>query len=45
MTEQIIVTTAEQLRSIVADEVAAIIPKLDIFRRKNDPVVTDGIEC
>ncbi len=45
MTEQIIVTTAEQLRSIVADEVAAIIPKLDIFRRKNEPVVTDGMNA
>lgn len=45
MSEQIIVTTAEQLRSIVADEVAAIIPKLDIFRRKNEPVVTDGMNA
>lgn len=45
MSEQIIVTTAEQLRSIVADEVAAIIPKLDIFRRKNEPVEVDGMNA
>lgn len=45
MTEQIIVTTAEQLRSIVADEVAAIIPKLADFRRKNEPVVADGMNA
>ena len=43
MNEQIIVATAEQLRSIVADEVAAILPKLADFRRKNEPVETDGM--
>ena len=43
MTEQIIVMTAEQLRAIVADEVNAILPKLADFRRKNEPVVTDGM--
>lgn len=43
--EQIIVTTAEQLRSIVADEVAAILPKLADFRRKNEPVETDGMSA
>ena len=35
--------TAEQLRAIVADEVNAILPKLADFRRKNEPVVTDGM--
>ena len=43
--EQIIVTTAEQLRSIVADEVAAILPKLADFRRKNEPIEADGMNA
>ena len=34
---------AEQLRAIVADEVNAILPKLADFRRKNEPVETDGM--
>lgn len=43
MTENIIVVTPAQLREIVADEVAAILPKLADFRRKNEPVETDGM--
>ena len=36
---------AEQLRAIIADEVAAILPKLADFRRKNEPVETDGMSA
>ena len=43
MDNTIIVTTPAQLREIVADEVAAILPKLADFRRKNEPVETDGM--
>ena len=43
MNDPIIVTTLAQLREIVADEVAAILPKLADFRRKNEPVETDGM--
>ena len=43
MNDPIIVTTPAQLREIVADEVAAIHPKLADFRRKNEPVETDGM--
>ena len=43
MNDPIIVTTPAQLREIVADEVAAILPKLADFRRKNEPVETDGM--
>lgn len=32
-----------QLREIIADEVAAILLKLADFRRKNEPVETDGM--
>lgn len=32
-----------ELRSIVADEVAAILPKLADFRRKNEPVEIDNL--
>jgi len=42
MNDPIIVTTPAQLREIVADEVAAILPKLADFRRKNEPVETDA---
>lgn len=41
--ENIIITTPAELRSIVADEVAAILPKLADFRRKNEPVETDKL--
>lgn len=43
MNDPIIVTTPAQLREIIADEVAAILPKLADFRRKNEPVETDGM--
>ena len=43
MNNTVIVTTPAQLREIVADEVAAILPKLADFRRKNEPVETDGM--
>ena len=43
MDNAVIVTTPAQLRAIVADEVAAILPKLADFRRKNEPVETDGM--
>lgn len=43
MNESIIVTTADQLRAIVADEVASILPKLADMRRKNEPDETDGM--
>lgn len=41
--ENIIITTPAELRSIVADEVSAILPKLADFRRKNEFVETDGM--
>ena len=43
MDNTIIVTTPAELRAIVADEVSAILPKLADFRRKNEPVETDGM--
>ena len=43
MNNTIIVTTPAQLREIVADEVAAILPQLADFRRKNEAVETDGM--
>lgn len=43
MENNVIITTPAQLREIVADEVAAILPKLADFRRKNEPVETDGM--
>ena len=43
MDNTVIVTTPAQLREIVADEVSAILPKLADFRRKNEPVETDGM--
>jgi len=43
MENNVIVATPAQLREIIADEVAAILPKLVDFRRKNEPVETDGM--
>lgn len=43
MNEPIIITTPAELRSILADEVAAILPKLADFRRKNEPVEIDNL--
>lgn len=39
----IIVTTPEELRAIVADEVATILPKLADLQPKNEPVETDNL--
>ena len=41
--DNIIVTTSAQLQTIISDAVDAIIPKLADFRRKNEPVETDGM--
>lgn len=43
MNEPVIITTPAQLQSIISDAVNAILPKLADFRRKNEPVETDGI--
>ena len=43
MNEPVIVTTSAQLQSIISDAVNAILPKLADFRRKNEPVQTDGM--
>lgn len=43
MDNTVIVTTPAQLQSIITDAVNAIIPKLADFRRKNEPVETDGV--
>ena len=43
MNEPVIVTTPAQLQSIISDAVNAILPKLADFRRKNEPVETDGL--
>lgn len=41
--ENIIVTTPDQLRAIIAEEIGLIIPQLADLRRKNEPVETDGL--
>ena len=43
MDNTVIVTTPAQLQTIISDAVNAILPKLADFRRKNEPVETDGI--
>ena len=43
MDNTVIVTTPAQLQSIISDAVNAILPKLADFRRKNEPVETDGV--
>lgn len=43
MNESIIITTPSQLQTIISDAVNAILPKLADFRRKNEPVETDGM--
>lgn len=43
MDSTVIVTPPEQLREIIGGEVAAILPKLADFRRKNEHVETDGM--
>lgn len=43
MDNTVIVTTPAQLQTIIADAVSTILPKLADFRRKNEPVETDGL--
>lgn len=43
MNNTVIVTTPAQLQTIISDAVNAILPKLADFRRKNEPVETDGM--
>lgn len=43
MDNTVIVTTPAQLQTIIDDAVNAILPKLADFRRKNEPVETDGM--
>lgn len=43
MDNTVIVTTPAQLQTIINEAVAAILPKLADFRRKNEPVETDGM--
>lgn len=39
----IILTTAEQLQTIIGEAVAAVVPRLADFRRKNEATETDGM--
>lgn len=43
MENSVIVTTPAQLQSLIGDAIGAILPKLADFRRKNEPVETDGM--
>ena len=43
MDNTIIITSPAQLQTIISDAVNAILPKLADFRRKNEPVETDGM--
>lgn len=43
MENTVIVTTPAQLQTIISEAVDAILPKLADFRRKNEPVETDGM--
>lgn len=45
MDNTIIVTTPAQLQTIISEAVNAILPKLADFRRKNEPVETDGMSA
>lgn len=45
MENSIIVTTPAQLQTIIDEAVNAILPKLADFRRKNEPVETDGMSA
>lgn len=42
--ENVIVTTPDQLRAIIAEEIGLIIPQLADLRRKNEPIEADGID-
>lgn len=43
MENTVIVTSPAELQTIISDAVSAILPKLADFRRKNEPVETDGM--
>ncbi len=43
MDNTVIVTTPAQLQTIISEAVNAILPRLADFRRKNEPVETDGM--
>ena len=43
MDNTVIVTSPAELQAIIADAVGAILPKLADFRRKNEPIETDGM--
>lgn len=43
MDNTIIIATPAQLQTIISEAVNAILPKLADFRRKNEPVETDGM--
>ncbi len=43
MENKIIVTTREELQTLIGDAVAAVVPKLADFRRKNEAVETDAM--
>ena len=43
MENKIIVTTSEELQTLIGDAVAAVVPKLADFRRKNEAVETDAM--
>ena len=45
MENSIIVTTPAQLQTIINEAVNAILPKLADYRRKNEPVETDGMSA
>ena len=43
MDNSVIVTTPAELRAAIAEEIGKVLPKLADFRRKNEPVETDGM--
>lgn len=43
MDNSVIVTTPAELRAAIAEEIGKVVPKLADFRRKNEPVETDGL--
>lgn len=43
MDNQVIVVTPVQLRNLIDESIRNILPKLAAFRRKNEPIETDGL--
>lgn len=43
MENRIIITTREELQTLIGDAVARVVPKLADFRRKNEVVETDAM--